>query len=81
MIIFTMLLVSQDNYFETVIIRYFDVYVSNNFGELVGKNIETIKTIRDVDQLCGDYINTTLVRKLGLYIHSLIPQNILRERK
>ena len=53
--------------------------MSSNFGELVGKNIESIKTIRDLAQLCGDYINTTLVRKLDLYIHSLISQNILRE--
>jgi len=54
--------------------------MSSNFGKLVGKNIESIKTIRDLDQLCGDYINTTLVRKLGLYIHSLISHHILRER-
>jgi hypothetical protein len=53
--------------------------VSSNLGELVGKNIDPIKTIRDLAQLCDDYINTTLVRKLGLYIHSLISQNILRE--
>jgi len=31
-------------------------------------------TIRDLAQLSGDYINTTLVRKLGHYIHSLISQ-------
>ena len=43
----------------------------SNFSELVGKNVEPIKTIRDSPQLCGEYINTTLVRKLG---HSLISQ-------
>ena len=48
--------------------------MSSNFGELVGKSVEPIKTIRDLAQLCGGYINTTLVRKLGHYIHSLISQ-------
>ena len=46
----------------------------SNLGGLVGENIELVKTIRDLAQLCGDYINTTLVRKLGYYIHSLISQ-------
>jgi hypothetical protein len=46
--------------------------VCSNFGELVGKNIELIKTTRDWAYLYNDYINTSLMRKLGLYIHSLI---------
>jgi len=54
--------------------------VSSKLGGLVGKNIELIKTIGDLAQLCGDYINTTLMRKLCLFIHSLISQNIYRER-
>jgi len=42
--------------------------------KLIGKNIEPIKTIRNLAHLCGDYLNTTLLRKLGHYIHSLISQ-------
>ena len=53
--------------------------MSSNFSELVGKNIELIKTIRNLTQLCGDYINITLREKLGFLLISFTSQNILRE--
>jgi len=53
--------------------------VSSNRGELVGKNIELIKTIRNLAQLCGDYIDITLRGKLGFLLISFTSQNILRD--
>jgi len=53
--------------------------VSGNFDELVGKNIEPIKTIRNLAQLYGDYISITLRGKLGFLLIPFTSQNILRE--
>jgi hypothetical protein len=53
--------------------------MSSNFGELVGKNVKPVKTIRNLAQLCGDYINITLGGKIGFLLISFTSQNILRE--
>jgi len=55
--------------------------VSSNFGELVGKNIKLINRIRNLAQLCGDYINITQRGKLGFLLISFTSQNILRWRE
>jgi len=44
--------------------------VSNNFCELVSKDVEPIMTIRKASPIRGWYINITLKRKLGFpFIH------------